>query len=157
MSGLRRLLWLMRRSLALIVILALLATNVLSFTSAAFVGAVSGLASAVGLTTVHGEARAAKRAAVKRVVSRTVRGAVRNLASMPLEAVPVMGAATIAGVTLLELREACQTVEDMAALDPEAAEGAARKVCALEPPTTEELVAGLAWPWGSAAAAEAKR
>ena len=48
-----------------------------------------------------------------RIVQRSGRNAARNLASMPLESIPVVGALTIVSVTALELHDACQTAAEM--------------------------------------------
>lgn len=49
----------------------------------------------------------------KRIVQRSGVNAARNLASMPLESVPVVGALTIVSVTALEVYDACQTSAEM--------------------------------------------
>lgn len=48
-----------------------------------------------------------------RIARRATRNAARNVASLPMESLPVFGAVTMAGVTALELRDACRTVSDM--------------------------------------------
>lgn len=48
-----------------------------------------------------------------RIVQRSGVNAARNLASMPLESVPVVGALTIVSVTALEVHDACQTAVEM--------------------------------------------
>lgn len=48
-----------------------------------------------------------------RIVQRSGVNATRNLASMPLESVPVVGALTIVSVTALEVHDACQTAVEM--------------------------------------------
>lgn len=48
-----------------------------------------------------------------RIVRRSGINATRNLASMPLESVPVVGALTIVSVTALEIYDACQTAVEM--------------------------------------------
>ena len=51
-----------------------------------------------------------------RIVKRTGVNAARNLASIPLESVPVVGALTIVSVTALEIHDACQTAAEMGEL-----------------------------------------
>lgn len=51
-----------------------------------------------------------------RIARRSARNATRNIAAIPLESLSVAGALTIAGVTALEVRDACRTISDMAAL-----------------------------------------
>jgi hypothetical protein len=94
-----------RRFLMAALVVVLLITNVLAFTSTAFVGAVSAAASAVGVATVQAKAAAARSTVVRRAATRVARVAVRGAASAPLRAVPLIGA----------------TLEDLAALDAEAA------------------------------------
>jgi septal ring factor EnvC (AmiA/AmiB activator) len=48
-----------------------------------------------------------------RIVQRSGVNDARNLASMPLESVPVVGALTIVSVTALEVHDACQTAVEM--------------------------------------------
>jgi hypothetical protein len=47
---------------------------------------------------------------------RVGRGVTRNLASMPLEGIPVVGVLTIASVTALEVYDACQIMREMEGL-----------------------------------------
>ena len=49
----------------------------------------------------------------RRIARRAIRGAGRNVAAIPMEAVPVVGIATVIAVTALDVREACATVRDM--------------------------------------------
>ena len=48
-----------------------------------------------------------------RIVQRSGVNATRNIASMPLESLPVVGALTIVSVTALEIYDACQTAVEM--------------------------------------------
>ena len=100
-----------------------------------------------------------------RVSARVARGAARNAGAVFAEAVPWVGAAAVIGFTALDLRDACATMEDLAALDeaagpdpepPAGAPAGARagdaslldrataEVCALELPTLADLRAGPA-------------
>ncbi len=49
----------------------------------------------------------------ERIARRTYIGAVRNLGSIPLEAAPFVGALTVVAVTVLEISDACMTLEEM--------------------------------------------
>ncbi len=104
--------------------------------------AVSGAVSAVGVGTVAAReaaqrvaTRRAARSTAQRVTRRTVVRSARNVSSSFGEAVPVLGVAVIAGALALEAKDACDTLEDMAALsavvgdddDPESAERMARE------------------------------
>ena len=53
------------------------------------------------------EGKEAIKLARKRVVNRASKSAIRNIASMPAEAIPVIGVGTIAVVTALELDDMC--------------------------------------------------
>lgn len=90
-------------------------------------------------------ARALPKTAIKRIDGLTARivqragiNAARNLASMPLESLPVVGALTIVSVTALEVHDACQTASDMEELRrlanlPEVDASIVRKACAKIP------------------------
>lgn len=49
----------------------------------------------------------------RRISLRTARGAARNISSMALESVPLVGAATVIAVTASEIRDACSTFNEM--------------------------------------------
>ena len=51
--------------------------------------------------------------ATSRIARRVIRGAGRNVAAIPMEAIPVVGVATVVAVTALDVTEACATVRDM--------------------------------------------
>jgi hypothetical protein len=59
------------------------------------------------LTKKLNQGKAAARTARKSVVKRATKSATRNIASMPAEAIPVIGVGTIAVVTALELDDMC--------------------------------------------------
>jgi hypothetical protein len=59
------------------------------------------------LTKKLNQGKAAARTARKSVVNRATKSAIRNIASMPAEAIPVIGVGTIAVVTALELDDMC--------------------------------------------------
>lgn len=150
----------MRRGVALVVIVALLATNVLAFTSAAFVSAVSGLAAAAGLSTVQARQAAARRAVVRRIGQRTARGAARSAGATVAQSLPFVGVASVVGVTAWELSDYCETMTDLAALDPTAAADA-ESVCGMALPTEAAVYASVRasagqwlsplwrWPYGA--------
>ena len=73
-----------------------------------------------------------------RIVQRSGVNATRNLASMPLESIPVVGALTIVSVTALEIHDACQTAVEMEELRqlanlPDVDTSVVRKACAKIP------------------------
>lgn len=51
--------------------------------------------------------------ATSRIARRVIRGAGRNVAAIPMEAIPLVGVATVVAVTALDVKEACATVHDM--------------------------------------------
>jgi hypothetical protein len=139
---------LIRRFATLFAVLALMASltfNVAVLTVSGVYAAASTALNAVGLTTVAAREVGAQLAQQRQATARTVRattakvkrrvqrGAARNIASVAGEAVPVVGVAVIAGALAMEVRDACDTARDMAALeaalltdgDPEAASAAA--------------------------------
>jgi hypothetical protein len=86
-----------------------------------------------------------------RVSARMARGAARSVSTSFGQSIPVAGAAVVVGVTALELRDACETMKDLAALetkvvgglkaDPELAVPAAAEAANAKP-----AVASLADP-----------
>ena len=63
------------------------------------------------------ETRDAARAANARLARRTAVGMSRNIGSMALEVVPVTGVAVIVGLTIMEVKDACDTLADSRLLD----------------------------------------
>ena len=88
--------------------------------------------------------RNATRTTAGQIAERNRRSALRNVASMPGEALPLWGTAVIVGVTALELSDLCQTMIDMTELqklfDPnlETPEDQLT-VCNMEVPSREEI------------------
>lgn len=60
-----------------------------------------------------GKTRADMDKATRGIARRAIRGAGRNVAAVPFEAVPVIGVATVVAVTALDVRDACGTIRDM--------------------------------------------
>lgn len=82
----------------------------------------------------------------RRISARTVKGAVRNAAVIPAEAIPNIGLAVILGVTAYELADACATMKDINSLNSlmsGAAEIDESTVCGLRPPSTEDIFKAL--------------
>ncbi|MCA0943390.1 hypothetical protein LCM08_00535 [Salipiger pacificus] len=110
---------------------------------------------------VHRQVRGKVADTAAGVTQRAAKTAAREVASMPGEALPLVGTAVIIGATALELADLCATIKDMTALqhalDPEySAPEEQLTVCALEVPSRKALwqmateAPGKAW----AAAAE---
>jgi len=111
---------LVKRLLGPVLVLTLLASNVLSLTSAAFQAGASGLLAAAGIATVHSRSAQAalnKKHLVKTAGSnirkRTLRSAAVNVGSMAGEALPFVGWAVIVGATGYELKLACDNLVDI--------------------------------------------
>ena len=124
-----------RRLLLTASFLALIITNVLTLTSAAFNTAVSGLmGTALGIRTVSSALQSKiaaqdktikKQAAVQanrkaatrkfgtRLASRTKRVAAKSIAAIPAESIPFIGVAVLIADTGYELYAACETVRDL--------------------------------------------
>jgi hypothetical protein len=124
-----------KRLLLTATFLALIATNILTLTNAAFNAAVSGLiGTAFGIRTVSSllqskiaaqdvaiekhkanamKHRAATRKFGARLASRTKRVAAKSIAAIPAEAIPFIGVAVIVADTSYELYAACQTIKDL--------------------------------------------
>ena len=119
--------WL-RRLLITCTIFGLLATNILTMTSAAFNAALSGFRStALGVATVtealrsridkqRAAANSRKVAARKfgsRLAARTKRVAAASVVAIPAEAIPVLGVGVLVAGTAYKLYEACESMLDL--------------------------------------------
>ena len=124
-----------KRLLLTATFLALIATNILTLTNAAFNAAVSGLlGTAFGIRTVSSllqskiaaqdlaikkhkatamKRRVATRKFGARLASRTKRVAAKSIAAIPAEAIPFIGVAVIVADTSYELYAACQNIKDL--------------------------------------------
>ena len=155
-----------KRIFLTLILLALVASNVLSLTHTAFNAALSGLVStALGVSTVSGalrgkvaaqnraiarhQAAAVKRRAATRrfgtrLMSRTRRVAAESVAAIPGEAIPFLGIILLIAGTSYELYEACNSIRDLDQLyadmgmDEEIPDDVLRSVCnpALPEPAT---------------------
>lgn len=90
------------------------------------------------------QVREAAETTAKRIAQRTKRGAIREIASMPAEAIPFWGTAIIVGATGLEIADMCATVTDMTDLqrlfDPDiAVPDEQLTVCSLQVPSRGEI------------------
>lgn len=160
-----------RRLLLTATIAGLLATNVLTLTSAAFNSAVSGmLASTLGVRTVSGalhskivaqktalkkhRAAAAQRKAAtrrfgRRLASRTKRVAAKSIAAIPAGSIPVIGVAVVIADTSYEFYAACETVKDLDRLyvelgvDGENNDDAMHQVCNPNIPDADAALNGV--------------
>lgn len=144
----------------IVLVLALIASvglNIATVTVQSVAVAVSSLVGAVaGVSAVLPEFRTVRhktekkllvyavRSTSERIAKRTAVGATRNIAATFGEAVPTIGIGVIAGVTALELKDACDTMMDLheldVALDPSSANDPdVSEVCGMRVPTKEEI------------------
>lgn len=121
----------MKRLLLTCTILGLLATNILTLTSAAFNAMLSGaISTAFGVATVtealqskikkHELAAKKRKVAARkfgtRLAVRTKRVAAASIASVPAEAIPFLGVGVLVAGTAYELYEACESMKDLGEL-----------------------------------------
>lgn len=79
----------------------------------------------------------------RKISKRTVRGATRNIAAAPAEAVHLVGIGVVVAVTGWEIYDACKTMEDLAFLNQQLASADAietEKVCGLKVHSASELL-----------------
>jgi hypothetical protein len=122
--------WLWRLTI-LLAFTASIASNVLTLTSAAFNTAISGaLSAALGVQTVTGalnqriaqqnkqmlQRKAVARKFGTRLASRTRRVAAASIATLPAEALPLIGISVLIAGTAYELYAACESMRDLNAL-----------------------------------------
>ena len=93
----------------------------------------------------------------KRISARTLKGAVRNAAVAPAEAIPNVGLAVILGVTAYELADACATMKDIKELNrllSNRAEIDEATVCGIEAPNKASILNAITVSpssvWGTA-------
>ncbi len=83
--------------------------------------------------------------AVKRTVARSAKAAVRAVATAPGKALPGVGTAVVVGATAWEIKDLCDTIRDMKAIqreiDPSKSHAEDEQtVCGMEVPTEEEIL-----------------
>lgn len=149
-----------RLAFALLLVVSL-AVNVIMMTWSAgafFIGKtfdlVTGTSSVIS-EMKHTNTRLAKSEAVliknKKLVSetsqkisrRTVRNATRNISATFAESIPYVGAGVVAGVTFLEIYDACKTMEDLASLNEQLGledTVDTKEVCGLKVPSSAEVI-----------------
>ncbi len=142
----------------LIIILGLVSLNTAVIFNSAVAQVISDLVGSIGVETVF--ARNTKEISrqktqlsnhkkivanhTRRVSKRVALGAGRNVAAMFGEGIPVYGVAVIIGVTAWEIRDACDTMEDMKeinkAFDTDVnVQGDVDEVCGLDVPSVDKI------------------
>jgi len=88
----------------------------------------------------------------KRIATRSVTGATRNIASLPGGTIPVLGTSIIVGVTLWDIHDFCQNMKDINELNSEFDHALEDQdqVCGMEVPTTEQVLADVKENWQQA-------
>jgi len=160
-----------RRLLLTLCFTILVATNILTLTSAAFNTALSGIVgTTLGIKTVSNalqtrlaaqntlikkqqsevtKSRAATRRFGKRLASRTKRVAVKSIAAIPAESIPLVGIAVLISDTAYELYAACETLNDLDTLYRElgvaqpTSEDAVQSVCNPKLPDAQHVWEGV--------------
>lgn len=158
--------WL-RRCITPLAFVALLASNILTLTSAAFNASLSGVMStAFGISTVadvfnnrlasKNTRIASQKAAIKtqrkaaqrfgrRLTTRTSKLVATSIAELPAEAIPMLGIPVLIAATAYEIKLACETLDDLAelnaslALEEDLDNGVMQNVCNPALPSVEEL------------------
>ena len=111
----------LKRTMATLMIIALLISNVLTVTSAAFsamlAGAISGVTGIKTLTHLNSEALDRQRMAVKRMgtrmIERTKTMIARSITSSSVKWIPMLGAPVALGLTLWEVSDLCDGLQDL--------------------------------------------
>jgi len=102
------------RALSIVFIVILLISNVLTLTSGVFNTMLSnGFAGLTGIQTLAEKRSKSVKKISSKIVKRTIKTSKRSLASLPLEAIPYLGVATLLTMTALELKTACDNINDI--------------------------------------------
>lgn len=85
----------------------------------------------------------------KRIATRSVMSARRNIASLPGETIPVLGTSIIIGVTLWDIHDFCQNMKDINELNSAFEHDLEDqdRVCGMEVPTKEQVMADASENW----------
>ncbi|OQW82653.1 MAG: hypothetical protein BVN30_07915 [Proteobacteria bacterium ST_bin16] len=88
----------------------------------------------------------------KRIATRSITSATRNIASLPGETIPVLGTSIIIGVTLWDIHDFCQNMKDINELNSEFDHALEDQdqVCGIEVPTKEQVLADVKENWQQA-------
>ena len=80
------------------------------------------------------------------IAKRTIRGVRRSLAAIPADFIPFVGDAIAHGVTVLEIKDACETIEEMDEMNKSMGNEVTvekDKVCGVKIPSEEEIVKAI--------------
>ena len=148
----------LKRTIHATLILALLATNILSITSGAFHGVMYKLLSHVPYDAFLNNSPIKQNEALKtrleaqrlkvknvsqRIVKRTARNVTTNVSSVLGEAIPYLGVATVIAVTALDVKDGCDTVRDInemsKSLEIDSIDDTENSVCGMKVPTVNDI------------------
>lgn len=133
-------------------IVILLVSNVLTLTSAVFNAMLStGFAGLTGIQTLAEKRSKSVKKISSKIVNRTIKTSKRSLVSLPFEAIPYLGVATLLTMTALELKTACDNINDIDSMNHEMGyeeveiedEFDIRMICNPDIPTLDSLLGGL--------------
>ena len=81
-----------------------------------------------------------------KIAKRTVRNVGINVASVPLEAIPWIGIASVVGVTAMDIKDGCDTMKDINSLMEDMEldhKSDQNKVCGYKIPSPKEIITGM--------------
>lgn len=128
----------------------LITSNILSITWGAFNAVLStAFATVSGIETLTTKRNKSIKKYGNKIVKRTARTTAKSIASIPLEAIPYIGVATILGMTAYEIKSACDNKKDMDNLYNELGflndeeTSTFDDVCNLKTPSKEDILSKL--------------
>lgn len=152
----------MKKSIYAIVLVILLASNILTLTSAVVYDALYGLLSRLSIpelmanSPAQREAKLKKKLAKQATIIKKTKSITRkisrrmitmvsvNVASIPSEVIPILGVSTVLAVTALDIKYACDTMTDLddlaVAIEGNDATLQSDKVCGKKIPSQQELI-----------------
>lgn len=88
----------------------------------------------------------------KRIATRSIVSASRNVSSLPGEAIPVLGTALVVGVTAWDIYDLCETIKDMNEINGAFGHPSEdqQMVCGMKVPTREQVMADARGNWQAA-------
>jgi len=107
----------MKKFFYILTLVALITSNILSITWGTFNAVLStAFATVSGIETLAIKRNKSLKKYGNKIVKRTARTTAKSIASIPLEAIPYIGIATIVAITGYEIKSACDNKKDMDSL-----------------------------------------
>jgi hypothetical protein len=126
----------------------------LEATTLALVAATTALVSShTVLKAAHAKVRQVAGVISRRMAGRLVRGATRKAATLPGQALPILGATVSVGLAGLEIHDACEAIKDLNSLQQAIGEGIGDEegiVCGIRIPSVDDLKQLLSDGWSQA-------